>query len=175
MFHACFMTIPTCFVHTLYHFYAFSGTNLLMRCRKASCCFLLFLVSEILVRKYFRNRTKSTPKVLEIREASRAPEKGQRGARGAPHPRAARPKGGGAPPYGVGTPWPLRLRLSAYIFVPDLKTSRSWTETEKTIQSLRHRESPIRGTEVAVLAPCRDGELPPEPSPPPSSPPSLPP
>src|SRR5215217_3016724 len=90
MFHACFMTIPTCFVHTLYRFDAFSGTNLLTRCRSASSCFLLFLVPEILQRKYSRNWMKSTPKILFFHEASREPEGGQ----GAPPHKAARPRGG---------------------------------------------------------------------------------
>src|SRR5215218_5594982 len=97
MFHACFMTIHTCFVHTLYRFDAFSGTNLLTRCRSASSCFLLFLVSEILVRKYSRNRTKSTPSTLFSPEASRTPESQQRGATGPPHMVAARPEGGCRP------------------------------------------------------------------------------
>ena len=43
MFHACFIPIVTCFTYTSYHYYAFSGTNLLTRCRSASSCFLLFL------------------------------------------------------------------------------------------------------------------------------------
>src|SRR4051794_8889565 len=44
--------------------YAFSGTNLLTRCRSASSCFLLFFVSEKLHRKYSRNWTKQKPKFL---------------------------------------------------------------------------------------------------------------
>src|SRR5215218_8564703 len=96
MFHACFMTIPTCFVQTLHRCDAFSGTNLLTRCQSASSCFLLFLVSEILVRKYSRNWTKSTPSILEFHEASRTPERDQRRATGGPHMGLARPKGGGA-------------------------------------------------------------------------------
>src|SRR5215218_978968 len=98
MFHACFMTIHTCFVHTLYRFDAFSGTNLLTRCRSASSCFLLFLVSEILVRKYSRNRTKSMPIILFFHEASRTPESQQRGATGPPDDRVARPGPGPRPP-----------------------------------------------------------------------------
>src|SRR5215218_1397648 len=98
MFHACFMTIPTCFVHTLYRFDAFSGTNLLTRCRSASSCFLLFLVSEILVRKYSRNRMKSTPIILFSHEASRTPESHQRRATGGPHMVVARPGPGPRPP-----------------------------------------------------------------------------
>src|SRR5215218_9456787 len=97
MFHATFMTILECFIHTLQHYYTFSGTNLLTRCRSASCCFLLFLVSEILVRKYSRNWTKSTPRVLFFHEASRRPGERRSGATGWPHTRAARPR-----------PWPRR-------------------------------------------------------------------
>ena len=98
MFHATFMMILTCFIHIICHYYAFSGTNLLTRCRSASSCFLLFLVSEILVWKYSRNRTKSKPNTLFFPEGSRASKKYRRGARGAPHARAARPRGGARPP-----------------------------------------------------------------------------
>src|SRR5215218_4248625 len=79
MFHATLLMIPTCFIHIICHIYAFSGTNLLTRCRSASSCFLLFLVSEILVTKYSRNRTKSTPRFLFFPEPSRTPWRGQRG------------------------------------------------------------------------------------------------
>src|SRR5215212_7720026 len=97
MFHATFMKILECFIHTLQHYYTFSCTNLLTRCRSASCCFLLFLVSEILVRKYSRNWTKSTPRGLFLHEASRRPKGRQSGATRWGHTRAARPK-----------PWPRR-------------------------------------------------------------------
>ncbi len=97
MFHASFMTILTCFIYTLYHFDAFSGTNLLTRCRSASSCFLLFLVSEILHRKYSRNWTKQKPTVLFSTEPSRSPKRRRRGATRRPHPRGARPH-----------PWPRR-------------------------------------------------------------------
>ena len=80
-------------MHTLCHIRAFSGTNLLTRCRSASCCFLLFLVSEILVRKYSRNWTKSTPMGLFCHEASRRPKGRRSGATGRRHTRAARPRG----------------------------------------------------------------------------------
>src|SRR5215217_9560218 len=114
MFHATLLMLSTCYMHTLCHICAFYGTNLLARCRSASSCFLLFLVSEILVTKYSRNRTKSPPRFLFFPEASRAPERDERGARGAPHHTPARARGG-APPCGLGTPWPLRLPLFAYL------------------------------------------------------------
>lgn len=47
-------------------FYAFSGTNILTRCLSASSYFLLFLVSEILHRKYSRNWTGEKPEVLNL-------------------------------------------------------------------------------------------------------------
>src|SRR5215203_4008343 len=90
MFHATLLMIPTCFIHIICHIYAFSGTNLLTRCRSASSGFLLFLVSEILVTKYSRNWTKSTPRFLFCPEASRTPENRQRRALWAPDDRVAR-------------------------------------------------------------------------------------
>ena len=108
------MTIPTCFVHTLWWFYAFSGTNLLTRCRSASSCFLLFLVSEILVRKYSRNWTKSKPRGLFSHEASRSPKERRRGATEGPHPRAAWPPPLAARPCGVGPPCRLLTCPFAY-------------------------------------------------------------
>jgi hypothetical protein len=42
MLHACFYTICFMFCYTSWHFYAFSGTNLLARCHSASSLFLCF-------------------------------------------------------------------------------------------------------------------------------------
>ena len=117
------MTILTCFIYTLYHFDAFSGTNLLTRCRSASSCFLLFLVSEILHRKYSRNWTKQKPTVLFFTEPSRSPKRRRRGATRRPHPRGARPH-----------PWPRRPMGWAPRASPDSAPS--------PIYSLR-RENPI--------------------------------
>jgi hypothetical protein len=46
MLHACFTPFASCFVYTLWHFYAFSGTNLLMRCHSASSLFSAVLVFQ---------------------------------------------------------------------------------------------------------------------------------
>ena len=66
-------------------FYAFSKTNILTRCHSASSCFLLFLVSEILHRKYSRNWTC---------QKHRRPRRSRRKAPGRPHP-----------PQAVWAPW----------------------------------------------------------------------
>jgi hypothetical protein len=49
MLHACFTPIALCFVYTSWHFYAFSGTNLLTRCHSVSSYFLYFrkVIQEI--------------------------------------------------------------------------------------------------------------------------------
>ena len=65
-----------------YTFYAFSGTNLLTRCHSASSCFLLFLVSENLHRKYSRNWTGQKPKFLFLPCRSRSPKRVEDGHQG---------------------------------------------------------------------------------------------
>src|SRR5215213_5667770 len=117
MFHATLLMIPTCFMHIICHIYAFSGTNLLTRCRRASCCFLLFLVLEILVTKYSRNWTKSSPRVLFLHGASRRPKREGNGATRRRDHRAARPR-----------PWPRRPmvwgpRVAPRVALPLLKAS----------------------------------------------------
>ena len=91
MFHATLLMIPTCFIHIICHYYAFSGTNLLTRCRKASCCFLLFLVPERLFGQYSRNSMKRRPNLLFFPEASRTPKKSRR--------RGSRQKPSRTPPH----------------------------------------------------------------------------
>jgi hypothetical protein len=72
------------FVYTSWHFYAFSGTNLLTRCHSASSLFFCyFCVSEKLYRKYSWNWTKQKLKSLNTwhedgvqRRAGGGPEAG---------------------------------------------------------------------------------------------------
>ena len=53
MFHVDIIPIVTCFTYTSYHFYTFSGTNLLTRCHSASSFFLLFLYFRKAVKEIF--------------------------------------------------------------------------------------------------------------------------
>ena len=68
----------------------FYGTNLLTSCNSARCCFLLFLVSEKLVKKYSRNWTGQTSKSITFCGEQDV----QRGAEGA------------SPTLGTGGPCP---------------------------------------------------------------------
>ena len=103
---ACFTPILICFMCTLWHYYAFSGTNLLTRCRSASSCFLLFLVSEKLHRKYSRNWMKQKPKFLFSRDEDGVRRRVEEGPQGG----HTRPRRGLtlARAWGwCGPPWPL--------------------------------------------------------------------
>ena len=98
----CFTPFVTCYLSTLRCFVAFSVTNLLTRCRSASCLFLLFLVLEKLVRKYSRNWTKQKANFLFYRTFMESEEETKRGHRVAtPCPGATpllvAPRGGVAP------------------------------------------------------------------------------
>jgi hypothetical protein len=53
MLHACFTPIALCFVYTSWHFYAFSGNNLLTRCHGVGSCFLLFLYFGKVIQEIF--------------------------------------------------------------------------------------------------------------------------
>jgi hypothetical protein len=66
MLHACFTPIALCFVYTLWHFYVFSGTNLLTRCHSASSYFLLFLCFRKVTHEIFSelDETKAKPPIF---------------------------------------------------------------------------------------------------------------
>jgi hypothetical protein len=81
MLHACFTPIVICFAYISWHFYAFSGTNLLTRCHSASSCFLLFLYFRKVAQKIFSelDETKAKPPIfLDMKTESKAEtEEGQ--------------------------------------------------------------------------------------------------
>src|SRR5215203_2719702 len=157
MFHATLLMIPTCFMHIICHIYAFSGTNLLTRCRRASCCFLLFLVSEILVRKYSRNWTKLRPGsyfCTKLPEDRRDNEVGPRGSQGIGR-RGPGPGRAGLPPGHLVWPPALPFRLlKASIAKPPVPRAT----IRKTFQRRRRRESHLGGFRSSTPAPCRRGD-----------------
>ena len=151
-------------------FYAFSGTNLLTRCHSASSCFLLILVSEKLHRKYSRNWTKQIAKFLISRDEDGVRRRVEGGHRVATPPLGvARP--GPAPRNGVGLLASADLALPR-IYSPSWENPGDPSIIPRKVPSRPSLPTLVRGTEVSVPTPCRDGELPLEPSPstpPPSS------
>ena len=89
------MPIATCFVYTLYHFYAFSGTNLLTRCHSASSCFLLFFCFRKSLQEIFSELDATKAIDLMFQRTTRCPKERCRRAVGPPYHATAR-----------GTPWP---------------------------------------------------------------------
>jgi hypothetical protein len=69
-----FTPIALCFVYTLLHFYAFSGTNLLPRCHSASSCFLMFLCFRKVTQEIFSELDETKAKVLIYLTRRRIPK-----------------------------------------------------------------------------------------------------
>jgi hypothetical protein len=91
MLHACFTPIALCFVYTLWHFYAFSETNLLTRCHSASSCFLLFLYFRKVIQEIFSKLDKTNAKVPIYLTQRRSPKERRRRVRRRPHHGVAQP------------------------------------------------------------------------------------
>jgi hypothetical protein len=85
MLHACFTPIALCFVYTLWHFYAFSGTNLLTRCHSASSCFLLFLYFRKVILEIFSELDETKAKIPILLTRRQSPKERRRRARRWPH------------------------------------------------------------------------------------------
>jgi hypothetical protein len=101
MLHACFTPIAFCFIYTLGHFYAFSGTNLLTRCHSASSYFQLFFYSRLLLTEIFSELDKTKAKVPIFLTRSRSPKGRRSRATRRPHLVVVRAPLA-TPPYGVG-------------------------------------------------------------------------
>jgi hypothetical protein len=95
MLHACFTQIALCFSYTSWHFYAFSGTNLLTRCHSASSCYLMFFYSRFLLKEIFSELDETKAKVSILLTRRQSPTERQKRATSRPHLVVARP-----------TPWP---------------------------------------------------------------------
>jgi hypothetical protein len=90
MLHACFTLIALYFVYTLWHFYAFSETNLLTRCHSASSMFSAVLCFRKVTQEIFSELDEMKPKPPIFPNTRRSPKKSWRGARGPPHHLVAR-------------------------------------------------------------------------------------
>jgi hypothetical protein len=84
MLHACLCTICFVFCYTLWHFYAFSGTNLLTKCHSASSCFLLFLCFKKVTQEIFSELDETKAKVPIFPDTRQSPKQRRRRARGRP-------------------------------------------------------------------------------------------
>jgi hypothetical protein len=135
-----------CFVYTLWHFYAFSKTNLLTRCHSASSYFLLFLCFRKVIQEIFSELDETKPEVPNYLTWRRSPKESRRWTRGRPHLVVARatPR-----PCHQGCDRLVHLLTSPFrLFNPlNRKTLRARTLFQKTYcklppLSMRDREGP---------------------------------
>ncbi|KAK1694375.1 hypothetical protein QYE76_011072 [Lolium multiflorum] len=134
-----------------------------------------FEIGPKAVRAIFSEFDETKTKHLNSPRRTRTP-KGRR--RGGPGPHTTGPRGQAPGRAGLweGTLVPLRRRLFAYKVPRDLKTRDRLTKLQKDSRDAAAIAKLRFGEQKSVPAPCRDGELPPEPSPstpPPSSSPLL--
>jgi hypothetical protein len=92
------------FRYTLWHFYAFSRTNLLMRCHSASSCFLLFLCFRKVTQEIFSELDETKARRPDIYQSFQRTEEETKGDTGWPHHQGARPTPGPRQPM-VWAPW----------------------------------------------------------------------
>jgi hypothetical protein len=93
MLHACFYTICLVFRYTSWHFYAFFGTNLLIRCHSASSLFSAIFVFQKSytgnILRIGRNQSQTSRYFTELPEHRRGDKAGPEGGhttRGMAHP-----------------------------------------------------------------------------------------
>ena len=139
MFHASFMTISTCFIHTLYRFDAFSGTNLLTRCHSATFCLLCLFIAEKAQKSKCSEKSRKITEILFRQKTHGARRARPEEAQGL-LPISRRGQEGGRPTLWcgpLGTPPTLPSRL----YIPrDANTSISHTP-ERPQGRRRHRET----------------------------------
>jgi hypothetical protein len=85
MIHACFTPIALCFVYTLWRFYAFSETKLLMICHSASSLFSAIFVFQKSYTGNILGLDKTKPKVPIFPRHETESKEESKGARGQPH------------------------------------------------------------------------------------------
>jgi hypothetical protein len=171
MLHACLYTICFVFCYTSWHFYAFSGTNLLTRCHSASSLFSAVFVFQ---KSYTGNilgigQNKSVPPIFP--DTRWSPKIRRRGARGRPHPRVVRPSPGPCH-QGVRPPGPPPDAT-----LPPIYSSR-WEKPKPPInfpqnllQTATIVDARSRGGRSSSRHPAREGNPCRRPSPPPWLPP----
>jgi hypothetical protein len=94
MLYACLCIICFVFSYTSWHFYAFSGTNLLTRCHSVSSLFsAAFCISEK-TQEIFSELDEIKAKVLIFPDTRRSPKQRRRGDSRQAHHRVAQPTPG---------------------------------------------------------------------------------
>jgi hypothetical protein len=171
MLHACLYTIFFVFCYTLWHFYAFSGTNLLTRCHSASSLFSAVLCFRKATHEILSelDEIKDEPPIFP--KTRKSPKMRRRGARGWPHPRAMRPSP--SPRHqGVRPPGPPPNDALLPIYFPQWEKPKGPINFPRNIlQAAVVIDARSGGGRSSSRHPTREGNPCRRPSPPPWSPP----
>ena len=137
MFHATLLMIPTCFIHIICHYYAFSETNLLTRCHSASFCLLCLFIAEKAQKPKCSEKSRKITEILFHRKTHGARRASQGEAQGL-LPIGRRGLEGGHPTL-WGGPLGTLPTPTLRLFKPSWpKTSGPLHETPENIQGRRH-------------------------------------
>ena len=155
---ACFTPILICFIHTSCTFYAFSGTNLLTRCRSACSCFLLFLCFRKVTQEIFSELDNSktevpiftVPKQLTWRES-------KRGSRAATQALGAGP--GLAAPRGRVGPLASADSASLPIYSPSRENPKYPSHIPRKVPPPPSTPNPSREGSEALPGTLPEGEI----------------
>jgi hypothetical protein len=141
MLHACFYTICLVFCYTLWHFYAFSRTNLLTRCHSASSLFFAVLCFKKVTQEIISELDKTKARHPDIyRNFQRTEEEMKRSHRAATPP-GAWPAPGPRRPM-VLAPWSTSDAAPSPIKTPQ------WEKPKQPITFLEtHRDTPPSSTQ----------------------------
>jgi hypothetical protein len=151
MLHACFYTICLVFRYTSWHFYAFSGTNLLMRCHNASSLFSAVLCFRKVTQEIFSELDETKDEHPEIYQSfqrtEEETERGHRAARPAPGPR----------PLVVRPPWPTSGAAPSPIKTPDGKNLYTRSLFQNTSRSTAVVDPRLGGSRRSSQHPVGEG------------------
>jgi hypothetical protein len=162
MLHVSSYTICLVFCYTSWHFYAFSGTNLLTRCHSASSLFsAIFVFHKSYIGNILeigRNKSRTSRNLPKLPEVRRGDGEGPR----ASHTVGRRGPTPGHAPYVCDRPGPLLTLPLRLLRPPDGKNLNTRSIFQKHIAIRRRRRPEIGTVQKLFPAPCRRGESPPE-------------
>ena len=148
-------------MYTLYHFYAFSGTNLLTRCHSASSLFSAVFGFRKLLLEIFSELHETKGQVPIFPARTRSPKKRRRGATRWPNHLAARPHLLPRQPV-VWAPRGSADIAPSPIYSPRRENPKAPSLSSRTYSLLPSSSTLTRGVLKLFPAPCRRGESSPE-------------
>jgi hypothetical protein len=171
MLYACLHTICFVFCYTSWHFYAFSGTNLLTRCHSVSSLFSTVFVFQKSYTGNILGIGQNKSRTSYFIEALRRPKMRRRGARDQPHHQGARPSPWPRPPM-VRPPGPPPDAAPSPIKSSRREKPKGWICFSRNILEATTAIAVVRsgGSRISSRHPAGEGNPYRKPSTPPWSP-----